>query len=516
MINVPPAIRLSVGLVFLTLSILLVAQVIGLTPNAHQQEIKVRQQMAETMAIQATIAVKRNDGQLLQALLNTLVSRNDKVLSAAVRRLDQTLLLQNGNHKQHWAPKENGHSTPTHVQLPIIVNGQERYQLEISLTPLGQSEKLRGMPDFLALMLFIAISGFVGYWIFISRALRYLDPSSVIPTRVKNALNILTEGILILDNKHQIVLINDTLANKLGHKNENFYGKEASGLNWILDNTDNENTVLPWEQVLKENISKSNVPMSLQIHNGTQQIFRVNTALILDEQGKCQGTMSSFDDVTELEEINQQQREMVLKLDLARKQVLTQNKELKFLATRDALTNCYNRRALFEFLNTYFAKAKEEGTQLSCIMADIDHFKRVNDTYGHTMGDKIIKMMADTFMQTVRDNDVVGRYGGEEFCIVLPGTPLDKAYEVAERCRKQMVNQDCDQVQVTASFGVTTIELGAEDPIALVNQADQALYISKESGRNRVTKWERQEEKSPMREDANTETKPQQKTGTNQ
>ncbi len=498
--DISPALRLSIGLVFLTISIILVAQALGLTPDPARQKLESRQQFSESMAIQSAIAVQRDDGLLLQTLLKTMVDRHKDVQSAAIRRLDQTLLMQSGDHSVFWQPKQQGHSTPTHVQLPIIIQGRERGYLEISFTPLNDGNEVFGLSYFSALIIFIAIASFIAYWFYIGRALRYLDPSAVIPTRVKNALNILTEGVLILDPKHHIVLMNKTLANKLGGNSQDFIGKHASELNWLME------CAPPWEQALDETASKVSVPIGLQPSAGADYVFQVNTVPILDEKGRCQGTMSSFEDVTELEEKNHQLEHTILQLDCARQQVETQNKELKFLASSDPLTGCYNRRSLFEFLNNSFTHAKSNGLPLSCVMADIDHFKNVNDTYGHAMGDKIIKLMADTLKHAVRAEDVVARYGGEEFCLILPGADIEKALVIAERCRKQMTLQDCDQVQVTASFGVTTLGLGAKEPMDLISEADQALYISKEGGRNCVSRWDRREKNSPMRDTDHTET----------
>ncbi|RYZ78585.1 MAG: GGDEF domain-containing protein, partial [Moraxellaceae bacterium] len=127
--------------------------------------------------------------------------------------------------------------------------------------------------------------------------------------------------------------------------------------------------------------------------------------------------------------------------------------------------------------------------EYSCIMLDIDHFKRVNDTYGHNAGDEVIKMVASIVSELVRDVDLVARFGGEEFCIVLPGAPLAQACLIAERCRKKIAASVCNGIRITSSFGVTSKREGATTPNELIHQADQALYFSKQNGRNRVTNW---------------------------
>lgn len=165
------------------------------------------------------------------------------------------------------------------------------------------------------------------------------------------------------------------------------------------------------------------------------------------------------------------------------------NKELDYLATHDPLTGSYNRRILFEQLNKDFSKI-ELLDQYCIIMADIDHFKAVNDTYGHSVGDSVLRGVAGVFQNCVRENDITARYGGEEFCIILPKTPQEQALRIAETMRKKVELNQFDNINVTCSFGVSSILFGAQEPEAIINQADLALYKSKADGRNQVTLWE--------------------------
>ena len=137
-----------------------------------------------------------------------------------------------------------------------------------------------------------------------------------------------------------------------------------------------------------------------------------------------------------------------------------------------------------------FNQALEERLELACIMVDIDHFKKVNDNFGHATGDEVIKMLADILRSSTRGDDLVGRYGGEEFCLVLPGMTDKVAMKVAERIRLRVKTESERQFnsgpRITASLGVATILDGPESPEDLNNKADEALYLAKESGRNRV------------------------------
>ena len=160
------------------------------------------------------------------------------------------------------------------------------------------------------------------------------------------------------------------------------------------------------------------------------------------------------------------------------------------LATTDPLTEISNRRHLFDQGHLEFLRARRFEHALSVIMMDIDHFKLVNDRFGHAAGDNVLRQLAKLICTEVREVDIVGRYGGEEFTIILPETRLDLASIAAERLR-QKINQifySTDQTipKITVSIGVATLDVNTPDFEALVDQSDKALYKAKESGRNRV------------------------------
>lgn len=283
---------------------------------------------------------------------------------------------------------------------------------------------------------------------------------------------------------------NNAFAKLLGISADKLVGRKANQLPWGHDNNEQDDAPLPWQLAGREGLSKHGDRLHLQSADGETRIFNVNAVPIQGKRGKVLGTMSSFEDITQLEQKNRQLLKLLEKLKHSNRQVESKNRELEILATRDGLTNCLNRRSLFDALEVNFTQSQESDSELSCIMVDIDHFKQINDNYGHTFGDVVIKMMADTLKKVVRSEDVIGRYGGEEFCILLPTATLDVASEVAERCRKQLERQEVEQIKVTASFGVASIKLGVQKAADLIQLADEALYASKSRGRNRVTRWE--------------------------
>jgi len=490
MIRITPAVRLSLGLVILLVSILILAQALGFLPGTEQQQLEIRKRLAETLAQQVSLAVSRNDNLLLQHLLNSSVERNPEIMSAAIRDNRGRILLQTAEHKKYWAGADAQQSTPTHIRFPIFHNGAKRADFEISFEELlSERHPFFHIPTFIVLMIFVSLSGFVGFWFYIKRALHHLDPSAVVPARVRNALNILAEGVLILDRREQVVLANTTIIEHLASTETKLFGRKASSLGWELE-AHQDVTQFPWLEALATGVRQVGIRVHLKNKSEKEKIFRVNAVPILDMRGSSQGTIAVFDDITELEEKSRILEDTIKELALTQIAIEKQNKELSYLATRDPLTNCYNRRALYQYL-----EGKSEGGRITdgeycCIMADIDHFKRVNDTYGHGVGDDVIKMTATTLQETVRDQDRVARFGGEEFCIILPGVDLERAFQIAERCREKIAAADCDGVKVTGSFGVTSIRLGAANTQELLQQADQALYYSKQHGRNQVTRWQ--------------------------
>ncbi len=164
--------------------------------------------------------------------------------------------------------------------------------------------------------------------------------------------------------------------------------------------------------------------------------------------------------------------------------------ELERLANFDSLTGLHNRRAILHRLDEHIKQVRRYEGELSLIMLDIDYFKNVNDQYGHLIGDEVLENVAVLMQQNVRNTDSVGRYGGEEFIIVLSETDLSSALIVAERLRNaieaaEMRDSEGNMFGITVSQGVSSYKPG-EDKQSLISRADDALYRAKQNGRNRV------------------------------
>jgi len=159
-------------------------------------------------------------------------------------------------------------------------------------------------------------------------------------------------------------------------------------------------------------------------------------------------------------------------------------------ALRDPLTKCYNKKYFIDTLNTEVSYARRHKSTLSLIIFDLDHFKQVNDNYGHVAGDHVLIDIAALVHHMLRTEDVFARYGGEEFVIILRGIGLDDAGILAERVREAVAKHQFifgeQRLPVTVSIGVAQYDHATEDPLTLVEAADGALYAAKKAGRNRV------------------------------
>jgi diguanylate cyclase (GGDEF)-like protein len=184
-----------------------------------------------------------------------------------------------------------------------------------------------------------------------------------------------------------------------------------------------------------------------------------------------------------LEELN---KNLENKIEEKTKSLIEANEKLNHLAAKDSLTNIFNRRMIDEYISQQTIKAKRYNNNLSLIMVDIDHFKEVNDKYGHQVGDEVIISLVDIISKNIRKSDIFGRWGGEEFIILLPETSLYQATIVAQNIREKV------EEYIFYKVGKKTISLGVsefnsdEDSSIFIKRADNALYKAKSDGRNRV------------------------------
>ncbi len=489
-----PLVRISFGLVMLTVAMLLITDLLGLVPDTRNAELQSRKVITESLAVQLSTEIADKRLHSIEEILRSVVERNKTVLSAAVRTDSDSLMAEFGSHERYWTLKPGDKSTATQVQVGLF-NAQGRWgSVELRFSEITDGGMLLSFSNsFLSLILFMVLVGFLAYLLFLKRTMRELNPDAVIPERVRTALDTLAEGLLIVDRDGYVVFSNEAFARKMNLLPNELVGKSSSSFNWETDGQRSGDKELPWMSVLQGKALPGRVMIRLKNGLRDSYTFIVNATPITATAGKVRGVLITFNDITEIEVKNEELRRTLGKLERSQREITRQNQELQVLATRDPLTDTLNRRSLFQGLEALFAEAIEEGEKLSCIMVDIDRFKSVNDRFGHAVGDKVIKFLAAVLTEHSRPVDLVGRFGGEEFVVVLPDADMDIACSVAERMREAVQEgrglESVHALRITSSFGVSTLTAGVRTTSELVDQADKALYFAKENGRNRVVCW---------------------------
>ena len=494
-----PIARLTLGLMALLISLALLADVLlGVVPSHTDTQRRVRQRIAENLALQLTPLIEAGDTVALGKTIQLVLARDPEMQSVAVRRGDGSVLLQRGAAPAPASAERGGASTADHVRVPVLAGRTAWGEIDIRFNP-AEPATLRGWLDLpgTKLVLVLGVGGFVLVYAYLRRAMHYLNPSASVPDRVRKAFDSLGEGLLIIDQQARIVLANQAFRQLHPRAEDKLNGKRIDSLDWLLAGSPERLAApSPWTPTLESGVPVSGHPLELAQPDGPPTQLLVSCSPITDDKGRARGCLITFDDVTAVHRANEELRKTLEQLESSRRRIEEQNVELRRLASRDAMTGCFNRRAFFEFAEEMFSAARRDRTHLCCIMADIDHFKQFNDRYGHAVGDQVIQVVARSLSAGLRQVDVLGRYGGEEFCIVLPGATPQDAVVIAERIRADIeasankAIRGTEVVPITSSFGVASMSLAASDIEGLIDQADQALYRAKQGGRNRVTLWE--------------------------
>jgi len=497
--GINPYVRMSLGLVALTLCSVLVADlVLGLTSDDRRALLDHRKKICETLAVQFSELAQAGEIGTIRKSMGALVAGNADVMSIALIDADGETVASAGKHAKYWESPGGNSSTPTHAQVPIFSGPDQWGTVEVSFAKTELDLLALQKDPLVQFLAYLALTGFSGYMIFMKKSLKNLDPKGVIPDRVRSVLNLLAEGVVMVDQKNDIVLANLAFASKVGKDVDGLLGRSLSKMAWHYNDTKGKRVKeknLPWVKAMKRGSTQTDRLLSLKTEAGERQDFSVNSSPITDGRKTTRGAMATFNDETALQQANSVLVDMMDKLQTSQELAKTQNAELQRLATQDPLTNCLNRRSFFERMDLAWAKSVAEGKPLCCIMTDIDRFKSVNDNFGHTVGDRVIEAVATALISSFRKTDLVCRYGGEEFCIVMPGAGLDLAVHAAEQARADIAKtvggrlNTKTPLEVTSSFGVSSSTQGAKDVGECINQADKALYLAKKSGRNKVSRW---------------------------
>ena len=489
--KISPILRIALGLIALTTTSIFVASLLGLVPDMRAEHRESRRHLCESIATTFTSNANSSGIKRTRELLQIAIDLNPDLLSIGIRRADGTELLEIPEHFDHWTLADQSPSTDSEIYVPVL-NGKELWgTVETRFTPLskpGLMGKLASFPE-LALAAFVGLFGLAAFYIYLRFVLQQLNPSKVIPPRVRKAFDSLAEGVLVLDTKERIVLANKAFQEATDLPMELLMGKQASRLPFATKGSpDGKDVVAPWVKTLQGSETVQRQVMEFN-HGSKKPIFSVSCAPILDGKDKSRGALASFENVTHIESQRAELETLVDSLTAATEEITNQNRELERLANVDSLTNCFNRRHFLTKFETFWEVAKPSGKFLSVVMVDIDHFKTVNDNHGHATGDEVLRDVAFVLLNKSRESDVVCRFGGEEFAILLPDTDIEHAKYVADQMRIAIERLVFDDLSVTASLGVSSLCYGAVSPQDLLEQADKSLYFAKRNGRNQIINW---------------------------
>jgi diguanylate cyclase (GGDEF)-like protein len=302
----------------------------------------------------------------------------------------------------------------------------------------------------------------------------------ITPIARNKVLENIGDGVIVLDAYNRIVDINPAAQ-------QIFVGEDQS----VVFTGKHISEFIPgWPECDPGSKAEKKLQMTLGFDQ-ENKVFSVKLSCLFNPSGELMGWVALFHDISEEMQTNNRLQDQLEEINQLHDQLREQ-------ALRDPLTNCFNRRYLDETLARESSRADRDDHKVGLVMLDIDHFKQVNDKYGHQMGDQVLRAIGKLLQEKVRFGDIVCRYGGEEFLVVFPGISLNALNERAQMICRQIssliVSSPAgDGISVTVSAGVALYPEHGEDIEEVLNHADEALYDAKRAGRNAVKMWQESE-----------------------
>jgi diguanylate cyclase (GGDEF)-like protein/PAS domain S-box-containing protein len=304
----------------------------------------------------------------------------------------------------------------------------------------------------------------------------------LIPVARSHLIETMHDGILVLDAQNRIVDINPTMEKFIQGKAALYLGKNAFEV------------LQPWMEKTDLFLDEMEARSELTAPLDPSRYLDLRVTPLYDQHQLLNGRLMVFRDITERKQVEKRLRYVNDKLQGQLLEIGFLQSKLREQAIRDPLTNLFNRRYLEETLDRELGRAARENYSVCIIMIDLDHFKRINDTYGHEAGDLVLKVIANALSEYSRRGDFVCRYGGEEFVIAMPNIRLKTAYERAQNLRQSLtllsIPYEYYNLSVTISMGIACYPENGQTREGILRAADQAMYAAKEAGRDHILSYD--------------------------
>jgi diguanylate cyclase (GGDEF)-like protein/PAS domain S-box-containing protein len=315
----------------------------------------------------------------------------------------------------------------------------------------------------------------------------------VIPVARSYLIETMHDGVLVLDLQYRIVDINPAMEGFLSGRASSYLGKNAYEV------------LKPWMVKTNLFVNKDETRSEVTVPLDPTRYLDLNITPLYDRNQILSGHLMVFRDITERKQVEKRLRYVNDRLQAHLIEIGLLQSKLREQAIRDPLTDLFNRRYLEETLDRELSRAAREEYPICIIMIDLDHFKRINDTYGHEAGDVVLKAIADVLAEQSRRGDFACRYGGEEFVIVMPNVGLETAYERAESLRQSLtllrVPYEYYSLSVTISMGIACFPENGQTREVILRAADQAMYAAKDAGRDHILSYNQLQRSENLLED---------------
>ncbi|HPD55956.1 MAG TPA: diguanylate cyclase [Smithellaceae bacterium] len=300
----------------------------------------------------------------------------------------------------------------------------------------------------------------------------------LVPVARNRVFENMPAGVIVLDEQNRILDMNKASEEFLDTTIDKCLGKDVA-------------SILPqWQEALSQIAAKKDPRLEFLSKGQDKKIIELSSTILADRKKQIYGRLIILRDISNIKRVEKSLRQSNDNLKQKIAEIETLQIKLKEEAIRDHLTGLYNRRFLQETLNREIAHADRAHVPLSLAMIDLDHFKNINDTYGHALGDLFLTSLASLLQKKTRSTDVCCRYGGEEFVIVMPTASPEEAKQRVDQLREEFskikIDTGKDEACMTLSAGVASYPLHGDDDKSLLDAADRALYTAKAKGRNRV------------------------------